>query len=121
MNVVPGSTNVSLFMRALVLTTGAALEGKIYSDFTLWYRRDGAKVAVVTKTLALLTTAHDDGGVKEIGDGWYRVDFPDAAFAAGVDRVLIGGTVDGGILHADPVDLNASVNITTESTIINSR
>jgi hypothetical protein len=100
---------------------GAALEGKIHSDFTLWYRRDGAKVSVTPAALAALTTPHADGGVKEIDDGWYRVDFPDAAFVAGVDRVVIGGDVAGGVLLTVPIDLNAAVNITTESTIITSR
>ena len=42
--------------------------------------------------LAALTTAHTDGGIKHIADGYYRVDVPDAAFAAGVDGVLISAT-----------------------------
>lgn len=38
--------------------------------------------------LALITSAHSDWGFFEIGEGWYRVDYPDAAFLAGVGSVL---------------------------------
>jgi hypothetical protein len=33
--------------------------------------------------------------VLHIGDGYYRLDLPDAAVASGVDGVMVGGTVTG--------------------------
>ena len=108
MQVPKDTTNVSVDLRAMT-SAGAALEGKVAADFALWYRRDGAKTAIVLADLALLTTAHTDGGVKEIDDGWYRLDLPDAACATGANRALVGGTVDGGVVISAPIDLVESV------------
>jgi hypothetical protein len=65
----------------------------------LWYRRDGgAKVSITEVALSALTDAHSDGGIELIGDGVYRLDLPDAAFATGANRVIWGGTVTGMIV-----------------------
>ncbi len=106
MLVVVGSTDVSVDVRALTVA-GAALTGKVAADFSAWYRRDGAKTAIELSDLDALTDAHSDGGLKEIGDGWYRLDVPDAAFAAGANRAAIGGTVAGGVLLSAPVVIDA--------------
>ena len=105
MQVTADSTDVSVDIRAMS-SDGAALTGKVAADFTAWYRRDAGKVAIELSDLAELTTAHTDGGVKEIGDGWYRLDVPDAAFAAGANRAAIGGTVDGGVVVSAPVTIS---------------
>lgn len=69
------------------------------SGIDLNYRRDGAAVVSITEvTLAALTTAWASGGFKEVANGRYRLDVPDAAFATGVDQVTIGGTVTGMIV-----------------------
>ncbi|MCA8966665.1 MAG: hypothetical protein KDC48_17425 [Planctomycetes bacterium] len=64
-------------------TTGAAF----------WYKRGatGAKTAISLATQTD-TGAHTDGGFVHTGDGMCRLDLPDAAVAAGVDYVTIGGT-----------------------------
>ena len=105
MLIIPDTVDVSIDIRAMT-AAGAALTGKVAADFTMWYRRDAAKVAIVLSDLALLTTAHTDGGIKEIGDGWYRLDLPDAACATGANRVAIGGTVDGGVVVSAPVTID---------------
>jgi hypothetical protein len=107
MQVKAGTTNVSVDIRCMT-SAGAALEGKVAADFTLWYRRDCAKAAISLSDLAALTTAHTDGGIKEIDDGWYRLDLPDVAVEAGANRVAIGGTVDGGVVLSAPIDLDAA-------------
>lgn len=62
----------------------------------LWYRREGGlKVAITPAALASLDDAHTDGGIEHVDDGYYRLDVPDAAFAAGASGVLIGGAVTG--------------------------
>lgn len=66
---------------------------------TFWYRRElGAKTAFAAVNLAALTTAHSDGGLKHVSDGYYRLDVPDAAFATGAAGVMVGGTVTGGVV-----------------------
>ena len=112
MRVGAGSTDVSVDIRAMT-SAGVALDGKQAADFTLWYRRDGAKVAISLSDLSELTDAHSDGGLLFVDDGWYRLDVPDAAFAAGALRVAIGGSVDGGVVLSAPISLDAG-NITFE-------
>lgn len=107
MQIIAGSTDqsISIYCRAL---TGAALTGKAAADFTLTYRRDGANVPIVLSDLAELTTAHTDGGVKEVGNGEYRLDLPDAAVAAGADQVSVQGTVAGGVVLGYPIPLTTN-------------
>lgn len=69
------------------------------TGIALWYRRTlSAQVAITEAALAALTTAHADGGIEHIGDGYYRLDLPDAAVATGANEVTIGGTVTGMIV-----------------------
>lgn len=93
-----GSTDQSTEIRIIDSTTGApetAVEHNT-AGIDLWYRRAGAaKVSLTEAALAALTTAHTDGGIEHIGDGYYRLDLPDAAFATGADSVLVGGAVTG--------------------------
>ena len=74
------------------------------AGLALYYRRPGAaRVAISLSNLAALTDAHADGGLLHIGDGYYRLDVPDLAFASGQPEVLIEGTATGmvviGALH----------------------
>ena len=99
-----GTTDVSVQIRIVDSTTGlpeTAVEHNT-SGIDLWYRRDVdpggtplAKVSITEAALAALTTAHADGGIEHIGDGYYRLDAPDLAFADGAHGVLFGGTVTG--------------------------
>ena len=78
------------------------------SGLDFWYRREGAaKVSLTESDLSALTDAHSDGGLLHISDGDYRVDWPDAAFAAGVTGVQLGGTVTGMVVLAPYVELVA--------------
>src|SRR3990172_11469309 len=110
MQVAAGSTDVSTRIRAMT-SAGAALTGKVAADFTAWYRRTpaGAKTAIALSDLAALTTAHTDGGIKEIGDGWYRLDLPDAVCADGALSADFGGSVSGGVV------LNGEISLTDAS------
>lgn len=83
--------------------TGVAFDT---TGIDLKYRRDlSAAVSITEATLAALTTAHTDGGFKEIGFGVYRLDLPDAAWATGADHVTIFGTVTGMIVLPVTVQL----------------
>ncbi|MBA3481685.1 MAG: hypothetical protein H0T51_07710 [Pirellulales bacterium] len=74
----------------------------------LEYRRDGAASVDITEaTLAALTTAHTDGGFLHIGNGYYRLDLPDAAVATGANKVLVHGTVTGMVVVGQVVQLTS--------------
>lgn len=105
MHIEPGTANVSISIYCRD-ADGDELTGKVAANFTLTYHRPGAAaVAISLSNLAALTTAHTDGGIKEIGNGEYRLDVPDAAFAAGVTQVSIQGAVGGGYVLGYPIDL----------------
>lgn len=85
--IVQGSTNVTIdiFIQDSSSTTGAGLTGLVFDSAGLTcFFREGATVAAVELTLvtlALITTAHADGGFKEIDatnmPGMYRLDLSD--------------------------------------------
>ena len=110
-----GSTDQSTVIRILDSTTFLPETAVEYNTtgIDLWYRRDGAtKTSITEAALAALDSAHSDGGIEHIGDGYYRLDLPDAACATGTNGVMIGGTVTDmvvlGTYHAlvdhDPYD-----------------
>lgn len=93
-----GTTDVSVVIRIVDSTDGTPETGVVFntSGIDLEYRREGAASTDITEaTLAALTTAHTDGGFLHIGNGYYRLDLPDAACASGVPGVLVHGTVTG--------------------------
>lgn len=103
-----GATDKSVVIRIIDSTTGlpeTAVEHNT-AGIDLQYRREGAVSTAITEVaLAALTTAHTDGGIEHIGNGYYRLDVPDAAFATGADGVLIHGTVTGMVVQGVYVEL----------------
>lgn len=86
--------DVSVRIRMLTDADGTPATGitDASAGHVISYQR-GFDTALVTDggsaaDLALITSAHSDWGFFEIGEGWYRVDFPDAAFAEGVGSTL---------------------------------
>lgn len=103
-----GSVDRSVILRIIDSTDGTPETAVVFNTagIDLWYRREGgARVAITEATLASLTTAHTDGGFLHIGDGYYRLDLPDAAFASGANHVDVGGTVTGMIVLGGRVRL----------------
>jgi hypothetical protein len=103
-----GSTDRSVTVRIVDSTDGTPETGVVFntSGIDLWYRRElAAKTSITEATLAALTTAHTDGGFLHIGDGYYRLDLPDAAFASGATYVEFGGTVTGMVVIGGRVKL----------------
>lgn len=103
-----GSVDRSVTIRIIDSTDGTPETGVVFntSGIDLWYRRQGgAKVSITEATLSALTDVHADGGFLHIGDGYYRLDLPDAAFATGANHVDIGGTVTGMIVIGGRVRL----------------
>lgn len=103
-----GSVDVSVVIRIIDSTDGTPETGVVFntSGIDLQYRREGAaNVAITEATLSALTDAHADGGFLHIGNGYYRLDLPDAACAAGAPGVLVHGTVTGMIVIGCYVEL----------------
>lgn len=103
-----GSVDVSVALFIADSTDGTPETGVTFetSGIDLKYRRElSAPVAITEVTLAALTTAHADGGFLAIGNGWYRLDLPDAAFATGADKVLVFGTITGMVVYGPTIQL----------------
>lgn len=106
--VTKNSTDRGVTLKIIDSSDGSPETGVVYntSGIDLWYRREGAaKVSITEASLSALTDAHSDGGFLHIGDGIYRLDLPDAAFAAGANSVDYGGTVTGMIVVGGRVRL----------------
>ena len=101
-SITAGATNVTLYVYFVDDDGGTApgepTTGLLFSDIETggsasYVRQGAARTDVTLKTLASASTAHDDGGFILVDDtnmpGLYRVDIPDAAFAAGADFVII--------------------------------
>lgn len=107
------AVNESTIVRIVDSTDGTPETGVVAATagLTLSYRREGGAVVALTalNDLALLTTAHTDGGILHIGNGYYRVDPQDAAWATGSTGVLIFGGATGMVIigtYHPLVDLN---------------
>jgi hypothetical protein len=110
----PGTVDYSVVIR-IVDSTDRTPENAVVSatpGLVIQYRREGAVNQTLTLSdLAALTTAHTDGGILLIGNGYYRLDLPDAATATNASGVMIHGTatgmiVEGCYVHLDGVPIN---------------
>lgn len=110
--ILKGSTDQSVVIRIVDSGDGTPETGVVYntSGIDLWYRREGAtKTSITEATLSALNDAHSDGGILHIGDGYYRIDLPDAAVASGANGVTVGGTVTGMVVigcYVPLIDVN---------------
>ncbi len=101
-----GSTGVSLAIRLYDATNGSPKTGLTIANIQIRYIRveDDNDVTISNWTnltaLANLEAAHTDNYGYEIGEGYYRIDAPDAAFATGAGflSVLVQDSVDNSIL-----------------------
>lgn len=109
MIVTAGKTNVSVYFYivqdASNTSPGEPVTGLLFSDIetggSASYARQGAaRVDLTLITLGSASATHADGGFILVDDtnmpGLYRCDFPDAAFATGVDEVNLQVAVASG-------------------------
>jgi hypothetical protein len=85
----PSTTSVSIVVEVYD-DAGLAVTGLVAGTFpTMYVRMDGANTAsTLTLTdLATLATAWTDSGLKEIGQGRYRLDIPNLVPTSGVCRI----------------------------------
>lgn len=117
MIVTAGSTNVSTYFYVTDDVGGTApgepSTGLTHTDVTSasYVRQGAARAAAGTlSTLAAADSAHSDGGFKEVdatnAKGLYRFDPPDAAFATGVDSVVVHLVMaDGYVASPKEIDI----------------
>lgn len=93
-----GATSQSLYFEVLdsTSTSGGRKTGVAYntSGLSAYYVRNGGSATSITlATLANANSSWSSGGFKEVDatnmPGLYRLDVPDAAFAAGADSVIV--------------------------------
>lgn len=95
-----GATQVSTSIVLRNTSTSTEHTGATAATMTLSYwRQGGSRVGVTASDLAAITSVHTPGGVKEVDagtmPGTYRVDWPNAAFAAGALWVHLTVLVSG--------------------------
>jgi hypothetical protein len=112
MDVVPDSTDVTTYFSLRLSATGANATGLTITELDLQYVRSGDTPAAKVDATALAATnsAHGDNKAIEIDatdqPGLYRVDWPDAAFAAGVREVILS------VKHTTTIVEHLRVNLT---------
>jgi hypothetical protein len=106
-SVLAGSTGVSVVLRIVDSTDGTPETGVVFNTagIDLQYRREGAASTAITEVTQTVSGAHTSGGFVHIGNGYYRLDLPDAAVAAGASGVLVHGTV------TDMIVIGAYINL----------
>lgn len=84
-----------IFVQDASETDGSGLTGLAYNSagLTAYYVRSRGSATSITLATQTVTGAHTDGGFVEVDStnmpGKYRIDFPDALFATGVDEVAV--------------------------------
>jgi hypothetical protein len=119
MNVTGGATDVTTYFVLRLAADGTEATGLTITNFDLQYVRTGAAPAAKVDATALAATdsAHGDNQAIEIDatdqPGLYRVDWPDAAFAAGVEQVILTVKCATCFTEHQAVDIDAPVSTTS--------
>lgn len=111
-------SDVTTRIRIFNAATGLPATGITHatSGLGLYYQRDGAgQVSITPASLAAVGSAHADGGFIEMGDGWYRVDLPDAAVVGNVSTVVVGATLSGHVAFGPTMLVEPSVAVSVPS------
>jgi hypothetical protein len=106
-----GATSVSMNFELRRSADSIEQTGKVAADITLSYwRQGGLRVAQASSNLAAVNSVFAAGGVKEVDNtnmpGVYRVDWPDACFAAGVDWVNLSVVVAGCFAYNERITIS---------------
>lgn len=90
MQVANGATDVTTYFVLRDATTHAPKTDVTITDIDLYYVEQGAAISAKADATALAAadSAHGDNQAFHVGQGLYRVDWPDAAFDGGVGKVV---------------------------------
>lgn len=117
-SVTGGAADVTTYFVLRNTTDGTGKTAITIADIDLQYVRSGvAPVAMVAASaLAATDSVHADNKAIEIdatdSPGLYRVDWPDAAFAAGVPEVILTVKVSGAFTEHLAVQIDLPVDVT---------
>lgn len=122
-DVAKGATNVSVDLEIIDDSDGTPELGVLFNTagIDLQYRRDFSNAVSITEidlTTPALDDAHEDGGFLHTGNGVYRFDVPDAAFATGQEKVVISGTVTGMIVIPVTVQLVNEIDLGSDGRVL---
>ena len=115
MIVTKGATDVTTYVMLVDSAAGTPETGYTIANLDLQYTRNRETPAakVDATALAATNTAHTDNYAIQIdatsSPGLYRVDWPDAAFATGADKVILvvsGTGLAPAVLHVELVNYN---------------
>jgi len=110
MNIAKNSKNVTTYFKLVDVNTGLPETGLTVTALSGSYIRDRATVVVdaALTDLGSINAAHSDGGAYQADStnmpGLYRIDWPDAAFADGVDKVQLcvnGAAIDPAYIEVE--------------------
>ena len=114
------STDITTYVKLIDSTAGTPETGLTVTDLDLTYLRRGAAPAAKVDVTALAATdsVHADNKAIEVDGtnmpGLYRVDWPDAAFATGVNSVILcvnATGVDPAFLEVELVDYDPTDSV----------
>ena len=117
MLVAGGSTDVTTYFALRKTSDGTAATGLTITGIDLQYVRSGVAPSTKADATALVATdsAHADNKAFEIdatdAPGLYRIDWPDAAFAAGVREVVLSVKVATAFTEHLRVEIDGEVNV----------
>ncbi len=123
-----GSTNVTTYFVLRTAADGTATTGATITSIDLQYVRSGAapSAKVDATALAAADSVHADNKAIEIdatdAPGLYRVDWPDAAFAAGAREVILTVKLASSFTEHLRVEIDAiagDASAANQTTIIN--
>lgn len=121
MKVNAGDTNVTTYFTLRTAADGTATTGATITDMDLQYVRSGAAPSAKVDVIALAATDsdHSDNKAIEIDGtdqpGLYRVDWPDAAFTAGVREVILTVKLANSFTEHLRVKLSTEVDDTADA------
>ncbi len=89
----PAATSQTLYFRVFDSTSsaGALLTTLVYNTagLTCTYTRIKGTQTAITLATQTATGSYSSGGFVHVGNGWYRLDIPDAVVASGVDDAFV--------------------------------
>jgi len=118
--ITPGAESQSVVIHIMDSATGLPEQAVEHNTdgISLWYWRPGSTITAITPAaLATLDAAYSSGGIEHIDDGDYRLDIPNAAVAAGVPWVAVGGTLTDMIVVGTVIPLNIATAAETSDAV----
>jgi hypothetical protein len=112
-----GATDVTIYFKLVDPTTGVPETGLTITDLDMSYTRERSAISKTDATaLGGVSVAHSDNSMIEVSatnaPGVYRADWPDAAFATGVNLVIL--TINGTAIDPTSMEIELVDNVASD-------